>query len=65
MEAAAGAEGDPCTGGMGGAQMAAATIWFHLLSPLCAETSCLENTDICALGSSFHEIFSSVPFTQG
>lgn len=33
MEAAAGAESDPCSGGMGGALTAAATILFHCCLP--------------------------------
>lgn len=44
--------------------------FVSLLSALCAQTSCLENTDVCALGSSFNRQellrdFYSVPFTYG
>lgn len=41
MEAAAGVESDPFTGGQSGALMAASTILFHWLSALCAQTSCM------------------------
>lgn len=40
MEAAAGVESDPFTGGQSGA-LIASTILFHWLSALCAQTSCM------------------------